>query len=143
MRWKKILCPIDFSANSREAMRVAAELTSEAKIPLVLVYVVQPMPRFEAANVFATSTPEEVAKAEKAIGDWKQAATEYGASNVKALVVEGVPWNRIIEVAKETDSDLIVMGTHSPTGLDRALLGSVAERVVRNADASVLVARKK
>src|SRR5215510_10856183 len=57
------------------------------------------------------------------------------------VVLYGVPFQEIVETAKARQVDLIVMGTHGRTGFMHALLGSVAEKVVRLAPCSVLVAR--
>ncbi len=56
-------------------------------------------------------------------------------------IEEGTPHERILEYVDDHDVDLIVMGTHGRRGLDRFLLGSVTERVLRGASASVLVTR--
>lgn len=58
------------------------------------------------------------------------------------LVVEGDPWRRIIELGKQLDVDVIVMGSHRTHGVER-LLGTVASRVVNHADRSVLVVRER
>jgi len=60
---------------------------------------------------------------------------------VETALVEGAPSHQIMEYAEESDCDLIVMGTHGRGGLDRLLLGSVAERVVRSATVPVLTVR--
>jgi nucleotide-binding universal stress UspA family protein len=58
-----------------------------------------------------------------------------------SVIVEGAPFQMIIDTAKEKAVDLIVMGTHGRTGLTHVLMGSVAERVVRMAPCPVLVTR--
>lgn len=58
-------------------------------------------------------------------------------------VVEGSPDDRIVEYAATNDVDLIVLGTHGQQGIDRRLLGSVTERVVRNAAAPVLTVKPR
>jgi nucleotide-binding universal stress UspA family protein len=57
------------------------------------------------------------------------------------LNVHGTPLQEIIDTAKATGADLIIMGTHGRTGLHHVLVGSVAEKVVRLAPCSVLVTR--
>jgi nucleotide-binding universal stress UspA family protein len=61
-----------------------------------------------------------------------------GKVPVEAILREGVPWEEITKVADEVDADIIVIGTHGRKGLARALLGSVAENVVRTATRPVL-----
>jgi nucleotide-binding universal stress UspA family protein len=60
---------------------------------------------------------------------------------VERVVVEGKPSTTIVEHAVEDDCDLIVMGTHGRGGIDRLLLGSVAERVVRRSPVPVMTVR--
>lgn len=60
---------------------------------------------------------------------------------VETAVLNGTPYERILDYAEEADADLLVMGTHGRTGVDRYLLGSVTEKVIRTADAPVLTVR--
>jgi len=60
---------------------------------------------------------------------------------VTTAVERGIPHETVLEYAVANDVDLVVMGTHCRTGLDRVLLGSVAERVVRRSPVPVLVVR--
>jgi nucleotide-binding universal stress UspA family protein len=72
--------------------------------------------------------------------DYLQRVQHAGLAG-KSLLVQGVPWQEIVDKAKATQADLIVMSTHGRTGFQHLLLGSVAERVVRLAPCSVLVTR--
>lgn len=64
-----------------------------------------------------------------------------GAVDVETGIVEGVPHRAILEYAADEGCDLIALGSHGRTGIDRYLLGSVSERVVRKADVPVLTVR--
>ncbi len=66
------------------------------------------------------------------------AKTKANYSNIEPLLASGPPWEQILQVAKERGADLIVMGTHGRRGLSHALLGSVAEKVVRISPIPVL-----
>jgi nucleotide-binding universal stress UspA family protein len=59
----------------------------------------------------------------------------------RGVVKVGVPWEVIVGTARDEQADMIVMGTHGRSGLDRMLLGSVAERVVRRASCPVMTLR--
>jgi nucleotide-binding universal stress UspA family protein len=59
----------------------------------------------------------------------------------ETVIVHGIPFQSIIDTAQDKGADLIVMGTHGRTGLTHALMGSVAEKVVRLAPCPVLVTR--
>jgi nucleotide-binding universal stress UspA family protein len=64
-----------------------------------------------------------------------------GRISVEAVVLQGVPFAEIIKASKEYDIDLIVLGTHGRTGLSHAIMGSVAEKVVRKSPCPVLTVR--
>ena len=65
-----------------------------------------------------------------------------GGLEGEVVVVQGVPFQKILETAKNQQVDLIIMGTHGRTGLQHVLLGSVAEKVVHLAPCPVLVVRQ-
>lgn len=75
-----------------------------------------------------------------AVEEVKTAAEEAGVDVVTA-VVQGTAYRKILEYVEENDVDLVVMGTHGRQGIDRYLLGSVTERIVRAADVPVLTVR--
>ncbi len=62
---------------------------------------------------------------------------------VESVILEGSPAHEIVNFAEENDIDLIVMGTHGKNAIERFLLGSVAENVVRHSKKAVLVVRGK
>ena len=64
-----------------------------------------------------------------------------GRISVEAIVLQGVPFAEIIKASKEYDIDLMVLGTHGRTGLSHAIMGSVAEKVVRKSPCPVLTVR--
>ena len=72
-----------------------------------------------------------------------RARVEAPGLKISSEAVQGAPATEICRVAKEGGHDLIVIGTHGRTGVARFLLGSVAERVVREAPCPVLVARPR
>jgi len=143
MAFKKILCPIDFSPGSQQAMRVAVRLATEADVELVLVHAFY-MPPLALASEYALA-PDLVQRMsvdakhslEAAVGE----ATSLGAKRVAAKFVDGLPWTMIVSALDDAAFDLVVIGTHGRTGLARILLGSVAEKVVRHAPCSVLTVR--
>ncbi|HET7506132.1 MAG TPA: universal stress protein [Kofleriaceae bacterium] len=146
MTFKKILCPVDFSEGAREAMRVAAELARSSQAPLALLYVWQ-APLW--ATDYGMRWPNEALLEAQAVEDKKLAAfraeaLERGAPTVSAKLVRGTPWDEIVAAARDDrEVDLIVMGTHGRAGLQRALIGSVAERVIRHAPCAVMVVRTR
>jgi len=146
MSYRKILCPIDFSPGSRDALATAAELARTQHAQLVLAHVNQP-PVWMLGGEFQFSAAmiQEMIDADEAeLAKWQQLAKELGATDVVKAFLTGAPWDQITRAAEQDpEIDLIVMGTHGRTGLKHVLLGSVAEKTVRHAPCSVLVVRRR
>ena len=145
MKLEKILCPVDFSDGSRNAMTLAAGLAKDSAATLVIVYVWE-MTTWAVSEL--TQAPaalqELIDQTETELARWKRDAQSMGVGEVQARSETGAAWDRIVALADADPAiSLIVMGTHGRTGLPRALLGSVAEKVVRHAPCSVLVARER
>ena len=143
---KNILCPIDFSKCSERALDYAVHMASllGAELHLVHAYV-DPLASipFGRANTAgpAAADPELItaAKQERAqeVARLQALCDKHGVTTT-VKEVEGEPRHVICQIAKDDAADLIIMGTHGRTGAARALIGSVAERVVRTAPCAVL-----
>ena len=81
------------------------------------------------------------ALAEQTLADWRHEAEQLAGRSVNAINLEGVPWDRIVKLVREGGYDLLVLSTHGRTGLKHALIGSVAEKIVRHASCPVFVVR--
>jgi len=138
---KRILVPTDFSDYSKQAIAYACELARRFAAELQLLHVATPpaLPMPYVGTVSdQTFHPEETAK--KALEELDDPEFDQ-VSRIDRVVRVGTPFVEIVRYAKENDIDLIVMGTHGRTGLVHALIGSVAERVVRKAPCPVLTVR--
>jgi nucleotide-binding universal stress UspA family protein len=142
---RRILVPTDFSKYSAVALNYATALAEKFQSELYLLHVVQDLAVFVPDAVAVTppiAVPVEqfVAAAREALA---AAVKEYRLDRFTfhTEVREGVPFYEIIQFAKETAIDLIVMGTHGHTGLVHVLLGSVTEKVVRKAPCPVLTVK--
>jgi len=140
--FKNILCPVDFSSCSRNALTAATELAKASEAALTIVHVWQP-PLFGAPDAMIPGEAIQTMAddAERTLADWEASVKAAGIKTVKSTMVTGAPWNEIMQLVEATHADLVVMGTHGRTGLKHALIGSVAERVVRHAPCAVLVMR--
>jgi nucleotide-binding universal stress UspA family protein len=137
-----ILCAIDFSPGSLEALARARRLARAEARPLRLLHVVH-APRFSFAAA-PLPTPRELTRSLAEIASERlraYARAEGDGIAAEAHVLEGEPWRRIVELAADARADLIVLGAHGEGALLDRVLGSVAERVVRHAPTSVLVVR--
>ena len=136
--FRKVLCPIDFSDHSLAALNLALKVTQQNDAKLYLLNVApvpagaagfQPVP-MDAYPFHEEDRQEELAELAR---ERIPAAVRY-----ETLVISGDPAERVLETVRGLAADLIVMGTHGHRGLTRLVLGSVAERVVRESPVPVL-----
>lgn len=137
---KTILVPTDFGASSEHALSYAVDMAKALGAELVLLHAYEiPMVGFPDGNLIAT--PEITSRIiEGAQVGLRKAVEQHGKAGVsmRTLLKQGATWRTITETATELGAGMIVMGTHGRHGLPRALLGSVAEKVVRMAHCPVL-----
>ncbi|MFB6159184.1 MAG: universal stress protein [Candidatus Nanohalobium sp.] len=134
--YDKILVPTDGSEGAEVAVEHAIDLAKKYDAELHAVYVVD-VRAGSAADMWANLLSEFEEIGEEATEGIKTRAREAGVKAV-AEVVRGIPHREINDYAGENSVDLIVMGTHGRSGLDRILLGSVTEKVVRTSEIPVL-----
>ncbi|SEP30766.1 Nucleotide-binding universal stress protein, UspA family [Halogranum amylolyticum] len=138
--YDRILVPTDGSETATRAVDHAVDLAATYGATLHVLSVVDPT-RFSTVDVDPSSVLEAVEKSSRdAVEAVETTAADAGVA-VETTVVRGAPARTITEYATDNDIDLVVMGTHGRTGLDRYLLGSVTERVVRTAPVPVLTVR--
>lgn len=138
--YKKILIATDGSEYSKKPVDYGIELAKSTWAKLYTIYVVDT----RAYDPIALSSPEEYAYS--LLRHEGEAATGYVAERARAvgleverIISEGHPADEIIKYADENSIDLIVVGTFGKGGLNRILLGSVANKVIRTAKMPVLV----
>jgi nucleotide-binding universal stress UspA family protein len=140
----RIVVPTDFSACAEEAWALAQRVGAALGSELVLTHVLVETPLYEEGpfSMERTRKVYEAARkwAEESIERWGGAARDKGLK-VRTALRTGVPYREILALATDERADLLLMGTHGRGGLDRALLGSVADRVVRLAPCPVLTVR--
>lgn len=139
---ERILVPHDFSETADVALAMALDLAEKMRARVTILH---------AYEVPTYVFPESVVATADLIGQIRGAADEALASlversrrpgvQVDTALRQGVAWSEIDRAAQELGADLVVMGTHGRRGLSRALIGSVAERVVRTAPCPVLTVR--
>jgi nucleotide-binding universal stress UspA family protein len=140
--WNKILCAVDFSPGSREALRVAAKEAATDGAELIVVHAWTPPVVYmgELVGLPASIIADMCSAAERELAAWKTEVEGYEKIRVQAVLLTGHAWHEVTEYAKaNADINLIVVGTHGRTGIKHALLGSVAEKIVRHSPCAVLV----
>jgi len=139
--YSQILVPTDGSPASDAAIEHALDLAAQYDARVHALYVVDgsTYSSLEAgAELVVEALEEEGTEATDRVAD---AATEAGV-DCETTVTTGTAYQSIRDYVDSNDIDMIVMGTHGRKGLDRYLLGSVTERVVRTADVPVLTVRQ-
>jgi nucleotide-binding universal stress UspA family protein len=139
---KKILCPIDFSEPSYEAMKVAEEMARQFSSELSVVHVVREVsdtvygPEFSGFDVESYQKELEASATKKLKEIVKERVSKD--LSVNQTIVRGKPVDQIIRFSDEKNIDLIVIATHGQTGWQHFVFGSVTEKVVRLALCPVL-----
>ncbi len=132
---RRILAPTDFSDTSRRSVEAALKLAVDYDATLTVLHVCKlPLdPQYVTADVVA----EVEAQARQRL-DANLASVRLLAPKAGGILRRGNAWAGIVAAAEEAESDLVVVGTRGRQGLERAFLGSVAEKVVRLASVPVL-----
>jgi nucleotide-binding universal stress UspA family protein len=142
--FSKILVPLDFLPHSAEAVRRAMELADQCLATVVLLYVYEPgeYPMPPVDIVYDAKQLERMtAKVRARLEAVRRDVDPVGRRRVATRVLQGSPARAIIDAATREPFDLIVMGTHGRTGVERFVLGSVAEEVMRRAPCAVLTVK--
>ena len=138
-----VLCPVDGSDASLLALHVAARLAAEQKARLTVCSVADPV----KASVMAFGDPRGTAICLETLDSEANATAQQAAKLVgdilspAVVALEGQAADAILEYAKQSDCDLIVMGSHGRSGIPRAILGSIAEQVLRHSTVPVMIIR--
>ncbi|MDY7082181.1 MAG: universal stress protein [Halobacteria archaeon] len=140
--YDNILVPTDGSEGTVRAVEHAIDIAKKYDATMHVLYVVNTstystLPSDASWQSIMEALEEEGKTATREV----QNKAEEANIDVVRNVVDGVPHRRILEYADDNNIDLIVMGTHGKTGLDRLLLGSVTEKVVRSSEIPVLTVR--
>lgn len=137
--YRRILIPTDGSEGSLAALEHAIDLAKTYDAALHTLYVIQTDVGPDAGMVGVFEAFQEAG--EEAIDEVVELAEAAGVETTQASLAQGSAHRAIIDYIDDHDIDLVVMGTHGRTGLDRYLLGSVTEKVVRTSEAPVLTVR--
>lgn len=158
--FKRILCPVDLSSFSLDALKLAVKIAETSSSTLYLLHVID--------NPFDELYMSSITQADPALIDLYKseplkraqilAATERHSQvlleqfchdrvntvpKVRYLIETGDPFETILDVAETKRADLIVLATHGRTGIGRLIIGNVAEKVVRHAPCPVLTVKSR
>jgi nucleotide-binding universal stress UspA family protein len=144
--FRKVMVATDGSEQAKKAVDRALEIANVGEKKLYVVHVIPlgeyyaSMPPSVDAEWIQIMDEHLRTEGKEAIAYVENAGKDANIE-VEPVVLEGNPAHEIIDFAEKNDIDLIVMGTHGKTGLDRFLIGSVAENVIRHSKKTVLVVK--
>ncbi len=146
MKFKKILCAVDFAEHSNYIAEYARALGQAFDSEIHIIYVAPTLSQYVGFQISPSSIEsfvgEIISGAEETMEKFIKENFE-NVSKVKGKILTGYAAEEIIKYAKDNKIDLIVMGTHGRKGIDRILFGSVAEKVVKSSYIPVLTIRPK
>jgi len=158
--FKRILCPVDLSGFSMEALRLAVQLAKNSGGVLDILHVIHnpfdelymsAITESDPAMIDAYSAePGRRAKIVRASEERAEILLKQfchdavvGAAKVHYHIRQGDPFENILDASEDFRTDLIVLATHGRTGIKRLVIGNVAEKVVRHARCPVLTVKPK
>ncbi|GFK95249.1 TRAP-T-associated universal stress protein TeaD [Fundidesulfovibrio magnetotacticus] len=141
--FKKILCAVDFSDHSPKLADYAVSLARCTGAKLICVYVAPSLSQYVGFHVPPSSIEAFVGEIVSGADSSMQAYLDahFKGADATGKVLVGYPAEEILNMAEDEDADLIIMGTHGRTGIDRILFGSVAEKIVKSSKCPVLTIR--
>jgi nucleotide-binding universal stress UspA family protein len=137
--FEHILVATDFGEPSQSALELAERLAAESGCRLTLVHTFE-IPHYSYTETIFVNvdivTPLQQSARERL--DELVAKTRKTVPNAEVRLYVGTPWKKVIEAIGDVGADLVVIGTHGRKGISHALLGSVAEKIVRASPVPVL-----
>lgn len=137
---KRILCPTDFSANSSKALESAKSLAAAGGAELIALHVLSSTYLKSAGKKAPKDRERYLCETTSCAKDQLSGLLlDMNDQAARSLVLEGDPFNVIIETARDLDADLIVIGARGLSMLEGIFLGSVSEAVVKSSPCPVLI----
>lgn len=145
---KKILVPTDCSDLSKDALAYAITFAKQFEADLTLLMVAKnaPISGFKSNKILPENLYLQLLEESNSYdkSSLKKFWDSFQENDIEAhlVILTGSPFNKIIKYAKQMDMDLIIMGTHGRTGIQHAVLGSVAEKVIRYSPTPVITIKQ-
>ncbi len=145
--FRKILCATDFSSSSKTAFRLAVDLARKDRATLLIAHAVPSIGILDVEGILVPRIRGEVETVVRRSAERRLQALVARArkSRVKAraLLLSGMPEEALTRAARRERADLLITGTHGRSGIERALLGSVATKVIGTSPCPVLTVRSR
>lgn len=144
MSWlpkQTVVVPVDFAEESVNSIRTALELV-ESSSDVHGIHVMIAPDSLAPVELWREALAEPLSREQRTRRYFDEFLAEHDLAGLTASVVTGDPGLKICDYAKDKSADLIVISSHGYRGVQRTLLGSTAERVIRHAGCPVLVLRR-
>ena len=142
---KKILCAVDLSEHSKTVAEYAIMLAKGMNAEITILYTAPSLSQYVGFHVPPSSIEnfvgEIVTGAEQSMNEFIAEVFAHADVKVQGKILSGYAAQEILRYANTSEMDIIVMGTHGRTGIDKMLFGSVAEKVVKAAEIPVMTIR--
>ena len=142
VNWKNILVATDGSEYGNAAVNEALENAKKYSGALKIMHAINIMADFQEESPFLLpQIIEDITKRVRSNLDALKLRAEKEGVSAETFIIEGEPYRTIVDLAEELKSDVIILGSHGRTGMQRLLMGSVTERVIGHANCAVLVVK--
>jgi nucleotide-binding universal stress UspA family protein len=142
MSYKRVLVAIDFGEPSEQALSAAIDLTQALGASLTVLHCYEiPSYAYGGMSFVAADLLGPIHDAAREQMARVMSEVQKRVPGARGILRRGVPWTEILAAIEETSADLVVTGTHGRRGVSHALLGSVAEKIVRTSRVPVLTVR--
>lgn len=138
--FRRICCPVDFSEESRATLAIAADLARREGAGLALLHVTRA--RWPGDQGAVLPGPGREAEEIETLARWTAEAERLCGSTVRSVLLSAPAAEAIVGFARDDGVDLLVLASHGRKGMERLVLGSVAEAVLRSAPCPVLIVRR-
>jgi nucleotide-binding universal stress UspA family protein len=136
--FNRIILPIDGSDHAKEAAKKAFTIAKNRNIDVIAIHIIHSTNILVSSKMLYTIEKMMIENAKSYLYDIEKIGRKMKL-NITTKIIRGTPYNEIINFAKY--NDLIVMGNKGKSALDRILIGSVAEKVIRHAPCDVLIVK--
>jgi nucleotide-binding universal stress UspA family protein len=138
---RKILVPTDGSDHANKAIEIASEIALKCKATLHLVHVVSPLPTMGGPDIRKQFEDEQQKFAKEILKKAEKEVKNKGVESFESTTLNGYPAEEIIQFARKSNIDTIIMGSHGAGRLEGLLLGSVSHKVCQMAHCTCMTVK--
>ena len=138
---EKIIVPTDGSDHARKAIEYASDIALKYKATIYVIHVISPIPSMGYPDLRQEVEQSQEQFAKQMLEEAVQQVKKKGVGSVQSTILHGNPAWGIIEFARETHADMIVMGSRGADSVETLLLGSVSHKVCHLAECTCVAVK--